>query len=341
MKSFVTGGTGFLGSHIIDACLKREDEVVALVRSTSNTEYLDTLPEVKQVVGGLSDQVFLQKILRGVDTVYHSAARVLDYGSREQFYETNVLCTEQLLKAARNAGVKHFVFVSSPSIIMNGSDQVNIDESEPYSDHYLNLYSETKAIAEQKVLAANTDGFITCAIRPRGIWGPRDLQGAMPKMVKKMKLGKLPNVSGGRQILASTCYCENAAEACILAARSDKVGGKAYFVADEEPVDVWPFCDQLADHFGVPRVNRSVNPKTLWKVASVIEFIWRIPFLSHRYPPPLTCYLVSLLSHNATYDLSAAQRDFNYKPIVGLATGLKRIDEWLGDGGTEEFIRYA
>jgi len=164
MKSFVTGGTGFLGSHIIDACLKRNDKVVALVRSSSNTTYLDTLPEVEQAVGTLGDESFLEKALQGVDTIYHSAARVLDYGSREQFYETNVYCTEKLLETAQKAGVSNFVFVSSPSIIMNGSDQVGIDESEPYSDHYLNLYSETKAIAEQKVLAVNSVGFSTCAI---------------------------------------------------------------------------------------------------------------------------------------------------------------------------------
>ncbi len=341
MKSFVTGGTGFLGSHIVDACLKRGDSVRALVRSGSDRTYLNSLPEVEQVEGDLQNQAKLTDYLQGIDTVYHSAARVLDYGSRLDFYEANVLGTQRLLDAARAAGVRRFVFVSSPSIIMSGADQVDIDESEPYSHRYLNLYSETKAIAEQEVLAANSDTFVTCAIRPRGVWGPRDLHGAMPKLLKKIKLGKLPDASGGRKVMASMCYCENAAEACMLAARSDKVGGKAYFVADEEPVDVWGFCQELARRFDLPPISRSVSPRVLWNLAGVIEFIWQIPYLANHYSPPLSRYVVSLLTHHSTYDLSAARNDFGYRAIVDRETGLKKLEQWLGEGGIEAFIRYA
>lgn len=340
MKAFVTGGSGFLGSHIVDACLARGDSVRALVRASSNTDYLRTCPGVELVVGELSDQETLVRALAGMDVVYHSAARVLDYGSREAFFETNVHGTTHLLAAAKQARVPRFVFVSSPSVVMAGADQLDVDETAPYPARFLNLYSETKALAEQAVLAANGPGFTTCALRPRGVWGPRDRQGAMPKMVKRMRDGKLPNVSGGKRTLASICYCENAAEACMLAARSDRVGGKAYFIADDEPIDVWPFCDELAARFEVPPVSRTLSPRILWAVAVLLDILWLLPWLSHRRPPPMSRYLASLLIHSATYDTSAARRDFGYAPIVDRSTGFERIMRWLGDAGPEAFYEH-
>ncbi|MCA9575184.1 MAG: NAD-dependent epimerase/dehydratase family protein [Sandaracinaceae bacterium] len=340
MRAFVTGGSGFLGSHIVDACLARGDSVRALVRPTSDTAYLRSLAEVELVVGDLSDEGALVSALGGIDVVYHSAARVLDYGSRAEFLEANVHGTTRLLAAAKRAGVPRFVFISSPSVVMAGADQVDVDESAPYPDRYLNLYSETKAIAERAVLAANEPGFTTCALRPRGVWGPRDLQGAMPKMVKRMHDGKLPNVSGGKRTVASICYCENAAEACMLAARSDRVGGKAYFVADAEPIDVWAFCDELAARFQVPPIARTLSPRVLWVLATVLDVVWRLPFLAHKRSPPMSRYLASLLIHSATYDLSAARRDFDYAPIVDRETGFKRIERWLGEGGPASFYAH-
>ncbi len=344
MKAFVTGGSGFLGSHIVDACLARGDSVRALVRASSDTRYLRSLDGVECVTADLDDPgdiAALRDALEGIDVVYHSAARVLDYGSRAQFLRTNVEGTERLLAAARDAGVSRFVFVSSPSVVMAGADQIGVDESAPYPARYLNLYSETKAIAEQRVLAANTAEFITCALRPRGIWGPRDLHGAMPKMVKRMRDGKLPNVSGGRRIEASICFAENAAEACVLAARSDRVGGRAYFVTDAEPIDVWGFCDELADRFSVPRIARRVSPGFLWFVATVFDVLWKLPFLGHRRSPPMSRYLASLLIHHATYDIAAARRDFGYVPRVDRDEGFARIHAWLGEGGTDKFIEHV
>jgi nucleoside-diphosphate-sugar epimerase len=342
MRAFVTGGTGFFGSHIVEASLEWGDEVRALARAQSDTRFLEGLGKVELVHGDLGAVAPLVPLLEGVDVVFHSAARVKDYGSRKDFYDTNVKGTERLLEAAQKAKVPRFVFISSPSVVMNGEDQLDIDERTPYSRRYFNLYSETKAAAEQRVLASNGPDFITCSLRPRGIWGPRDLHGAIPKMLKRMKLGKLPRMPRGqRPTLVDLCYAGNGAHACMLAARSDKVGGKAYFISDGTPVDVWAFTDELADRYGIPRITRSVSPRLLWAIATVIETVWRIPALHSRYPPPLSRYLVSLLSHCSTYDLSAAKRDFGYAPIVDRATGLARIDEWLGDGGLAAYLRHV
>jgi 2-alkyl-3-oxoalkanoate reductase len=340
MNVLVTGATGFLGSHIVDACLAQGDRVRVLARASSDLTYLRTLPGVEIVHGDLTSAASLAAATRGVEAIYHSAARVSDQGTRAEFHEANVAGTRHLMHAASASGVGRFVFVSSPSVVMDDSDQVDVDESTPYPRRFLNLYSETKAEAEQLVLAANRPGFVTTAIRPRAVWGPRDRTGWLPKLSSKIISGRLPNLSGGKPILASLCYCENAALACLLAARSSAAGGKAYFVTDDEKTDVWQFASTIIDMFGLPPIRRTVNPAPVRLIARLFDLVWKLPALARRYPPPLSAYAVALLSRTATYDISAARRDLGYQPRVDQATGLVQLKSWIdGIGGIQALIR--
>jgi nucleoside-diphosphate-sugar epimerase len=342
MRALVTGASGFLGGHIVDECVRAGDQVRVLVRPSSDLGYLGTVPGIDLAFGDLRDEASLRDALRGVDVVYHSAARVTDFGSRSQFWHTNVAGTERLLQAARDNGVSRFVFVSSPSATMTGEDQFAIDESAPYPDRFLNLYSETKAEAEKRVLAANGPDFTTCALRPRGIWGPRDWHGFMPRLVAKMLDGRLPDLSGGRTVYASLCYCTNAAAACRLAAVSDRVGGKAYFVADAEASDVWALIAEVADLFGARPPTRRVPPVVRDALVNLVEAAWKIPYLAHRHSPPLSRYSVALLTRSSTYDTGAAERDFGYVPRIDQRTGLDLLKRWVdGIGGVDEFVRHA
>src|SRR5690606_13363434 len=109
----------------------------------------------------------------------------------------NVYATEHLLAAARRDGVSRFVFVSSPSALMDrdGGDQIDVDESVPYPRRYLNYYSETKAAAERAVLAADSPGLRTVALRPRAIWGAGDRSGPLVRMLSRTQAGSLPDLS--------------------------------------------------------------------------------------------------------------------------------------------------
>jgi nucleoside-diphosphate-sugar epimerase len=340
MKALVTGASGFLGSHLVDACLAAGDEVRVLVRESANLSYLRTLPGVEFATGDLGDADALRRATQGVDVVYHSAARVTDIGTREQFWDANVAGTERLLHAARAGGVGRFVFVSSPSALMDGTDQLDLDESAPYPARFLNLYSETKATAEQRVLAADAPGFTTCAIRPRGVWGPRDRAGFMPRLIAAMRAGKLPDLSGGKTVYASLCYCTNAAQACLAAARSDRVGGKAYFVADAERTDVWAQLAEVAERFGGQPPTKRVSPWVRDALVGAVELVWRIPYLRANHTPPISRYSVALLTQSGTYDTSAATRDFGYRPVVSQEAGFQELERWIDEiGGIEEYAR--
>lgn len=341
MKVLVTGASGFLGSHIVDACLRAGDTVRVLVREESDLGHLRTVAGVEFAYGDLRDTASLRRATAGVDVVHHSAARVTDRGTRAQFRDENVRGTERLMAAARRAGARRFVFISSPSALMGvrGGDQLGIDESEPYPARHLNLYSETKAEAERLVLAADRREFTTVALRPRAVWGPRDTSGFMPRLIAKMMTGRLPDLSGGRPVYASLCYCENAADACVRAARADGVGGRAYFIADREPVEVWSMLAVLAGRFGGKPPTRQVSLGLLRALAATADTLWKLPPLARHSSPPLSRYTLALLTRSATYDTSAARRDLAPPPVAH-DVGMARLEAWIdGIGGVNEYVR--
>ncbi|MFE7777098.1 NAD-dependent epimerase/dehydratase family protein [Streptomyces sp. NPDC057445] len=341
MKVLVTGASGFLGSHIVDACVRAGDEVRVLVREESDLSHLRTVPGVEFAYGDLRDATSLRRAMDGIDVVHHSAARVTDRGTRAQFRDENVAGTDRLMGAARQAGARRFVFISSPSALMGvrGGDQLDIDESEPFPERHLNLYSETKAAAERLVLAADATDFTTVALRPRAVWGPRDHSGFMPRLIAKMMTGSLPDLSGGRPVYASLCYCENAADACVRAARADGVGGRAYFIADEKPVEIWSMLALIAERFGGRPPTRQVSHGLLRALAFTADMVWKLPPLARHSSPPLSRYTLALLTRSATYDTSAARRDLT-PPTVDHDAGMARLEAWIDSiGGVHEFIR--
>ncbi|WP_405485904.1 NAD-dependent epimerase/dehydratase family protein [Nocardia sp. NBC_00511] len=337
MKALVTGASGFLGGAIVRRLVQDGDYEVAIVaRPTSNLRDLaEVIDRVEVITGDLTDPASLARATAGVDVIFHSAARVDERGTRAQFVAENLTATEHLMTAARGNGTSRFVFISSPSALMDrdGGDQVNVDESVPYPARYLNLYSETKAAAERAVLASNTAAFTTCALRPRAIWGAGDRSGPIVRLLSRAAAGTLPDLSFGKHVYASLCHVENIVEAAVLAAKSENAGGKAYFVADAEQTDVWGFLGEVAADLGYARPSRQPNPRVLAAAVAAIETVWRIPFVATRWSPPLSRYVVALMTRTATYDTAAAARDLGYRPVVDRATGLKDFLAWLETQG--------
>jgi nucleoside-diphosphate-sugar epimerase len=340
VRVLITGASGFLGGHLVDECVRRGDRVRVLVRETSDLSSLSEVPGLDIVRGGLSDDAALLTATKGVDVVFHSAARTREFGTRRQFWTANVDGTVNLLAAARRSEVRRFIHVSSPSVVMDGRDQADIDERVPYPPRLLNLYAASKAAAEQAVLAANDAGFLTCALRPRAIWGPGDFSGFIPRLLARMHKGTLPDLSPARPVHVSMCYCVNAARALRLAADSDRVGGRAYFITDSERTDAWALIREVAAMFGVRPPERRIPPPLRDGAAAVVDTLWRLPPLAARYPPPITRYTVALLTRTSTYDTSAATRDFGYRPCVDQRTGLLALKQWVDRiGGVERLAK--
>ncbi len=220
-------------------------------------------------------------------------------------------------------------------------DRLRIDESTPYPTRYFNHYCATKAAAEQYVLAANTPDFATCALRPRGIWGPRDHAGFLPRMIASMRAGRLPDLSGGKRVRVSLCHVDNAVDACLRAAAvpAERIGGKAYFVADREDTDLWAFLTRVGALLGCPPPHPRIPVAATRALAGAVETAWRLR-PSAGTGPPLSRYMTALLTRSTTYDTGAARRDLGYDPPRTQEDGVSGLLRWIhGIGGVEAWTQ--
>ncbi|MFE9789538.1 NAD-dependent epimerase/dehydratase family protein [Nocardia salmonicida] len=336
MTVLVTGATGFVGGAIVRGLVARGVPVRAMVRDAA------AAPEdVEVAVADLGDTGALARAVTGARAVVHAAALLGEFGRPAEYFAVNVAGTDRLVQEAAVAGVRRFVFLGSPSALMapDGGDQVGIDETVPYPERFLNSYCETKAVAEQLVLAANAPGFTTCSLRPRAVWGPGDRRGPIVQILAKLRAGRLPDLSGGRDVRASLCYIDHLVEAVGLALEAENVGGRAYFVADAEPVSVWPILDAVAERFALTGPSLTVPAPVLSAALAAIESLWRIPAVAQRWTPPLSRYAVALVTRSATYDLSRAERELAYRPHVPFATGLDNFHRWVAQiGGLDRLL---
>ena len=132
MKALVTGATGFIGSHIVERLLEQGHEVRALARKTSDLSHLNTTG-AEIVFGDVEDYDSLVSAIDGTEVVFHAAARVMPgWGKWEDFQHETINGTENILRASAEAGVSRFVYVSSGTVMGEGSYcEIPADESTP------------------------------------------------------------------------------------------------------------------------------------------------------------------------------------------------------------------
>ncbi len=313
MRVFITGGSGFVGGHVIERLSPRH-EVRAMARS-------DRSAATVRGYGATPVRCDLDAVepehLAGVDAVVHCAAYVEEWGTRDDFWKGNVEGTTRMLDVARRAGVGRFVHIGTEAALFDGHDLVDIDETFPYPTRQRYLYSETKAEAERRVLAANRDGFTTISLRPRLVWGPRDTS-VLPAVLRMAREGAWAWLDGGRQ-RTSTVHVSNVALAVELALSAGR-GGQAYFIADDGTRTMREFLGALTTTQGVTLSDRSMPGAIARPLARAIEGTWRA--LGIRKAPPMTAFAIAMMSRTVTVKTDKARADLGYAPAVSVADGL-------------------
>ncbi len=326
MKALVTGGNGFLGQRIVELLTDSGHEVVTFARSEAPTSIANRGTHIR---GDLRDANALPQALKNVDVVFHVASKTGYWGAREEYVSINVDGARNLLQAARDAGVGRFIYTSTPSVIGYERDAEGIAEA-PYPERWESLYGETKAKAEQLVLAANSQTLRTVALRPHLVFGPRDNH-LLPRVVARARSGRLVQVGDGLNRVDMTDV-DNAAWAHLdaanaLASAPNACAGRAYFISNGEPVLLWPWTQQLLDRLGAPRVTRTLTLSTALAIGGAMEKAWT--WLPLPGEPPMTRFLASALARHHWYDLGPAQRDLGYHVRVSMEAGLDRVVHWM------------
>jgi 2-alkyl-3-oxoalkanoate reductase len=333
----VTGGGGFLGQAIVRLLISRGDRVTSFSRNYYAE--LETLG-VKQIQGDISNPAAVVNAVKGVDTVYHAAAKAGVWGEYQDYHKINTEGTRNVIAACNSCGVLRLIYTSSPSVVFDGGDMKGADETVPYPGSYHTAYPETKALAEQAVRQAGNksqaadsgrqgagEGLSTIILRPHLIWGPGDNH-LVPRILKQAE--RLRRIGDGSNRVDVT-YIDNAASAHLLAEealiRRPELSGKVYFISQGKPVFLWKMVDDILKAGGLSPVKGSISPKTAFRIGAVLEWIYKAFALEGE--PQMTRFVARELSTSHWFDIRAAQKDLGYVPAVSTEEGLRRLASYL------------
>jgi nucleoside-diphosphate-sugar epimerase len=316
----LTGSTGFLGSHLARR-LKAggaERRLRAIVRPGTDLKRIP--PEIDEIVwGGLDDAEVLERACRGIDTVFHAAARVSGGGDRRAFERDNVVATEALLQAAAAAGVRRFVHVSSAGIFGAAGASAPIVESTPLDPEIekRGAYAWSKAEADRRVRAFGSSGRLeTVVVRPGILYG-----GEQTPFVARLHF-PVPGARGRRLIVGSRSallpltHVDNACDAIALASERGRPGG-AYNVIDGL-VTQEEYLSRLREVGLASFQPTFLRPLWLVPVAFACEVVSR----ATGRTLPLSRYRLRRATESLRYDTALAAAELGWTPTVDLRAGV-------------------
>lgn len=324
--NLITGATGLLGSHIAEQLVKRGEKVRVLVRTNSDTSFLEAIG-AELVAGDLEDRDALRRACDGVRVVYHSAAKVGDWGAWDEFQRITIDGTRNLLEAAEAAGVERFLHISSISVYgyVDG-DGVVLDETAPLGQNLYrwSYYSKAKVIAEQMVWEWHRAGRV-CAtvIRPSWLYGPRD-RASIGRLVSAINNGQAKLIGDGGNLL-SLAYAGNVAEGAILAATKEEGKGEAYNCSSDGRITQRGYFDLIAEALGTEPVRRRVAYGVAKKAAFMFELIGRLT--GRKDPPMVSRYAVWLMGRHVFFSTDKIKK-LGWTPTVTYQTGVPMTVQW-------------
>ncbi|MES3034666.1 MAG: NAD-dependent epimerase/dehydratase family protein [Gemmatimonadota bacterium] len=319
----VTGASGFLGSHVVRALAARGVAVSAHGRSADRLGFGSG---VRICRGDLADLPLLTEGATGCDAVVHCAALSAPWGDPKAFVAANVAGTVNLLTAARTAGVRRLVHISSPAVIFDGRDQHQVGDDAPYPASHSSHYARTKQLAEQLVRAA-ASSMETVILRPKAIYGDGD-RALVPRLLRAAREGRLPQIGDGINAVDVT-HVDDVVQAIDHAlTTTDGVGG-TFLVTGGEHVPLWGMIRELLEGVGLRYPSRRVPLPVALAAAAAMEAMATIT----RREPTLTRYSALILARTQTYDISRARTLLGYAPRVSAAQGVARTIDALRRGG--------
>ncbi len=325
-KVLVTGGGGFVGSALVKELITRDLSVLVVGRN----QYPDLEKlGVKCLVGDIRDEQFINRCCSGVDTVFHVAALAGVWGKWNDYYAINVQGSKNVINGCRKNNVQNLIYTSTPSVVFNGENIEDGNESLPYATRFLCHYARSKVMAEKIILNENNKDLYTCAIRPHLVWGPGDPH-LIPRLLERGHAGKLKGVGSGSSV-GDISYVDNVAHAHVLAADNlhsvKSCAGKSYFISQGKPVLLWRWIDELFTRLGIKTVRESVSMPVAYGVGSVLESIYSL--CRFKGEPIMTRFIAEQLGRHHYFSIKRAEEDLGYHPVITSEEGMKRLILWI------------
>jgi len=317
MRIFVTGASGFVGGAATQALGLVGHTVRAMSRSAQSD------PVIAER-GGTPIRCDLENVtaahIGDSEAVVHCAAFVEQWGPVEAWRRFNIDGTARMLAAAREAGAKRFIHISTESVLWRGQHLRGVDETYPRAPNSPYPYSWTKARAEELVEAANTPDFQTIILRPRFIWGPGDTT-LLPVIEQLAREGKFMWIDGGRN-MTSTTHIANLVHAIELSLTKGR-GGEAYFILDDGVRSMHDMISGMVASRGITLPEKSVPAWVADTLGAVMEGAWTV--LPLPGAPALTRFSAMILSRDSVLKDDKARAEMGYAPVISVEDGMRAL----------------
>jgi len=329
MRALVTGASGFIGGHVVEALVREGHEVRALVRPTSDTSHLASTGAT-MVVGDITNRASLDDACRGIDWVFHTAAIVGSRGSWSEYYRVGVHGTANVLNAASQASVKRVIHLSSVAVYGARSRPEAVTEEMPFDrrPQRWNHYVREKVLSERLVWRAHERGrVVATTIRPSVVLGPRD-RAVVPRLMRVAGTPLAAMVGRGTNHIA-VVVVEELAAAIVAAAGIEGAAGRAYNLSSSTRFTQEELLQLFSATSGKPLPTRHV-PMTLGIVgAGAME----LAYLLARRPsePPLDRIGVTVLGTESNVDVARARAELGWEGSADVKAAVRRsVDSYLG-----------
>jgi len=318
MKAFVTGGTGFVGSHLVDALLGSEkySEVRCLVR---NDEKWLSGKSITKISGDLFSLQSISNALKDVDIIFHVAGLVRS-PKWSEFKRANVDATENLIRIAHKKGVNNIVILSSLAAT-GPSNGTPINEKAVYKP--VSMYGESKMEMEKIILEIANKSDSIKIIRPPAVYGPRETD--IYTFFKTFKLGIFPKIGDGNHPKLSMVYIADLVEGIMKSAEKIEPGIHTYFMGGENDAYSW---NQIGDITTIVTGHKaiSIKLKPTW-IKKISTFVEKGAAVFGKYPV-LNEEKANEMVHEWVCSSSKAQKELNYSPSTSLEEGISRTIRW-------------
>ena len=332
MKIFLTGATGFIGSHFLKHCLAAGYTMTCSVHSARQANAIRALG-ASPWEGDLQNHSELSLALAGFDVLIHAAGCRDLTAPASLLWQSNVNLTQTLVDAAATAKVAQFIYISAASVVMSKPAALfNVTESAPITPQAYLPYTRSKAMAEASVLAARQTAMRVVVLRPSFVWGNGD--SIDTEIGPASNRGQFGWFSQGHYPFA-TCSIANLCDA-LQCAMQHTQSGYVFNISDREPVDFRVFMTRRLEVSGFQVPTLSVPRKLAWWLGAFTEMGWT--YLPMPGKPPIVREMVRLMGFPFTVSIERAKRDLGYLGHHSIDAGMANIASLMqpSQGSTQQ-----
>lgn len=319
--NLVTGATGFLGSHVVKELVDKNEIVRVFVRKTSDLSFLKQF-DIEIAYGCLSDRESVVQASKGVDTIFHCAAYVSDYGPYEHFETANVTGVKNVLDSCLSNRIKRLIYISTTDVY--GYPKSSVDESAPFKKKGFS-YGNTKIEGEKLVWEYYDKYKIPVTVfRPATIYGERTpfLNEILAMLEKRTYLH-----IGCGEVDAGLIHVSNLVDAMILAQREPKSIGQAYNIIDGNHVSFRTLSGTLADISGFKNPRFFIPFPLAYILGFSCEKLYAL--FPRKGRPFVTRMAACLFGISQDFSIDKIQEELHWKPLVSFEEGMEQIRESL------------